>query len=117
MEKQNVGWKKNLSVEKKNVGWRIFPAKNGKVWTFPGMQDRKTAEAGKNPLGPIGEKKKLRIFFCQVVKKNVRWKKKCQRSKMTGLDLRPWTVIRNGNIRRCHAEGPGFESRRDQYLN
>ena len=28
---QNVGWKKNLSVEKKNVGWRISPAKNGHV--------------------------------------------------------------------------------------
>ena len=31
LEKQNVGWKKNLSVEKQNVGWRISPAKNGHV--------------------------------------------------------------------------------------
>ena len=31
LEKQNVGWKKNLSVEKKNVGWRISPPKNGHV--------------------------------------------------------------------------------------
>ena len=31
LEKQNVGWKKNLPVEKKNVGRRIYPAKNGNV--------------------------------------------------------------------------------------
>ena len=36
---------------------------------------------------------------------------------MTGLNLRPRTVSRNGNIRCCHAEGPGFESCRDQSLN
>ena len=30
-EKQNVSWKKNLSVEEKNVGWRISPPKNGHV--------------------------------------------------------------------------------------
>ena len=30
LEKQNVGWKKNLSVGKK-VDWRISPAKNGHV--------------------------------------------------------------------------------------
>ena len=49
--------------------------KNGNVRTFPGMQDRKTAEAGKNALGPIGRGKKVEIFFCQLVEKNVGWKK------------------------------------------
>ena len=48
------------------------------------------------------------------MKKSVGWKKKCQRSRMTGLNLRPRTVIRNGNICRCHAEGPGFDSRGSQ---
>ena len=36
---------------------------------------------------------------------------------MTGLNLWPRTISQNGNIRRRHAEGPGFGSRRDQYLN
>ena len=53
---KNVRWKKKLSVGKKNVGWRISPAIPGNVRTFPGMQDRKTAEAEKNPLGPRGKK-------------------------------------------------------------
>ena len=45
------------------------------------MQDRKTAEAGKNPLGPIGEEKKGEKFviwkkkFGQLEKQNVGWKK------------------------------------------
>ena len=34
--------------------------------------------------------------------KNVSWKKTCQRSGMIGLNLRPRTVSRNGNIRCCH---------------
>ena len=56
---------------------------------FPVMQDRKTAEAGKNPLGPIGgEKKKKKVCHfekksfssfgkkhCWLKKKNVGWKK------------------------------------------
>ena len=36
---------------------------------------------------------------------------------MNGLNLQRRTVSQHVNIRRCHAEGPGFESRRDQYLN
>ena len=75
----------------------------------------------KNPLGPIEEKKKFLIwrFFFLVSwrKKNLGWRKKCQQSGMTGPTLRRRTVSRNGNIRHCHAEGPGFESPRDQYLN
>ena len=85
------------------------------------MQDRKTAEAGEKPPRAYRKKKGLSFgkkeFFVGWKKKNVGWRKKCQRSGMTGLNLRRRTVSRNGNIRRCHAEGPGFESRRDQYLN
>ena len=43
---------KNLSFGKSDVGWRISPAIPGNVRTFPGMPDRKTAEAGQKPLGP-----------------------------------------------------------------
>ena len=93
---------KKMLVGKQNVGWRISPAK------FPVMQDRKTAEAGKNPLGPRGRKRKFDIFFLSVGEKKCRLEKKCQRSRMTGFNLRPRTVIRNGNIHCCHAEGaPG----------
>ena len=80
--KKNVGWQKIVSWEKKcrlekNVGWKISPAISGNVRTFPGMQDRKTAEGGKKPLGPMGEKKvrqkkncRLEIyFFCRLGKK------------------------------------------------
>ena len=81
------------------------------------MQDRNTAEAGKNALGPIGGGKQSWDFFLSVGEKKCRLEKKRQRSRMTGLNLRPWTLIRNGNIRRCHAAGPVFDSRRDQYLN
>ena len=49
---------------------------------FPVMQDRKTAEAGKTALGPIGggkEEKKFVIWkkkvFCRLEKQNVGWKK------------------------------------------
>ena len=59
LRKTNVGWKNNLSVGKKNVGGRISPAIPRNVRIFPGMQDRKRAEAGKNPLGPIGGEKRL----------------------------------------------------------
>ena len=45
--------------------------------TFPGMQDRKTAEAGKTPLGPIGDFFFVRwqFFFCRLGKQNVGPKK------------------------------------------
>ena len=75
---------KKLSVGKK---CRAIP----NVRTFPGMQDRNTAEAGKKPLGPrgggrgggvVGWEKKL-----SVGKTNVRW----------------------------NPRDSGFESRRDQY--
>ena len=83
----------------------------------PGMQDRKTAEPGKNPLGPLGEKKvcylekkgfcRFGTFFFSVERK----------MPAVGDDhLRPRTVSRNGNIRRYQAEGPGFEPRRDGSL-
>ena len=128
MEKQNVGWKKNLAVEKKmSVG--EFPLaktdmsgmsgipcnarpKNGrggkkrprayrggkkkksssfgktKCWLekkfpvmqdrkmAPVMQDRKTAEAGKNPLGPIGRNKKVENFFLSLGRKKCQLEKK-----------------------------------------
>ena len=54
-------WKKIVSW-KKNVRWRIYPAIPGNVRTFPEKQDRKTAEAGKNPLGPVAGKKKMGFF-------------------------------------------------------
>ena len=43
------------------MGWRLSPAIPGNVRTFPGMQDRKTAEAGKNLLGPTEEKRKEKV--------------------------------------------------------
>ena len=65
---------------KKNVGGRISPAIPGNVRTFPGMLDRKTAEVGKNPLGPIGwggggGKFVIWIFFGRLGGQNVGWKK------------------------------------------
>ena len=58
----------------KNFGWKISPAIPGNVRTFPGMQDRKTADAGENPLGPRGKTnvrcKKNFVGW----KKNVGWK-------------------------------------------
>ena len=96
-----VGWKNKMLVGKKTcrlkkkVGWRISPAKSGNVRTFPGMQDRKTAEAGKNALGPIGGKRK--IFFCHLEKKvfyrlekqNVGWKKNLSFEKKCRLENFP----------------------------
>ena len=70
MEKQNVGWKKNLSVEKK-CRLENFPCQNrtcAECPEFPVMQDRKTAEAGKNALGPIGGEKKKKV--CHLEKKS-----------------------------------------------
>ena len=49
---KNVGWKKHFVGWKKNVRWKISPAIPGNVRTFPGMRDRKTAEAETKPLGP-----------------------------------------------------------------
>ena len=60
---KNVGWKKHFVGWKKNVRWKISPAVPGNVRTLPGMQDRKTSEAGKTP-------------WALVEKKNVCWKKK-----------------------------------------
>ena len=55
-----VGWgKKHRLEEKKFVGWKIPPPIPGNARTFPRMQDRKTAQAEKNPLGPKGKKKCL----------------------------------------------------------
>ena len=78
LEKQNVGWKKNLPVGKKNVGWRSSPAKTDMsgVPEFPVMPDRKTAEAGKkHPRAyKAGGKRKKN---CQLEKKKfVGWKNK-----------------------------------------
>ena len=48
---------------------------------FPVMQDQKMAEAGKNALGPIGEKKEKKVchlekrVFCRLENQNVGWKK------------------------------------------
>ena len=64
--KKTVGWKKIVGWEK-SVGWRICPAIPGNVWAFPGMQDRKTADAEKKPLGPIGGGKKFVIWKTKVV--------------------------------------------------
>ena len=55
--------------------------------------------------------------FSRLGKKNVVGRKKCQPSGLTGRTSQRRTLSRNGGIRRSHAEGPGFESRSDQYLN
>ena len=59
------------------------------------MQDRKTAEAGNNALGPLGGKtgKKVRHLekkvFCQLEKKNVGWKKNLSVEKKCRLENVP----------------------------
>ena len=58
-----VSWGEKISVGKKFgrkfVGLKKkCPAIPRNVRTFPGMQDGKTAEAEKKPLGPRGEKKR-----------------------------------------------------------
>ena len=62
-----VGWKNKMLVGKKTCRLKKkcrlenFPCQNRtcpECPEFPVVQDRKTAEAGKNPLGPIGRKKK-----------------------------------------------------------
>ena len=74
MEKQNVAWKKNFSIEKK-MSVAEFPLAKTDMFgmsgtEFPVMQDRKTAEAGeKRPRAFRGKRK------VQLVKKNVGWKK------------------------------------------
>ena len=71
--------KKVCRLKKRNVAWGISPAKNGNVRTFPGMQDRKTAEAGKNALGPIGAEKIIvgwQFIFLSVGQKKCRLEKK-----------------------------------------
>ena len=76
----------------------------------------KNGRGGGKPQGLKGKKRKFWIFLCQLVKKKFGLEKKCQRSRMTRLNLWPRTVSQNGNIPRRHAKGPRFESRRDQYL-
>ena len=112
------------SLVGKKIGWKI----PGNVRTLPGMQDRKTAEAEKTPLGPRGEKNNFvgwEFFFVGWGKK-VFGGKKCQRSETvvywskwspTPVVNGPDRARLNGNIRHFLAGGSGFESRRDEYLN
>ena len=59
LDKQNVGWKKNLSVEKKSVG--EFPLPNTDMSGMSGIpwkaRPKNGRGGGKNALGSIGRKK------------------------------------------------------------
>ena len=100
----------------------------------PGFESHRALFGCQSVRGPTMEKKcyhAIRDGFEQLLRDELffwsdprraetvlQWYFGCgQRSRTTGLNLRPRTVSPNGNICRCHAKGPGFESRRDQYLN
>ena len=102
MEKQNVGWKKNLSVEERKCRLENFPWQKRTCLEcpeFPVMQDRKTV--GKKALGPIGEKngKKMVIWrkkvFCRLKKQNVGWKKNLSVEKKMWVGEFPKGHVRN----------------------
>ena len=70
---------------------------------FPVMQDRKTAKAGKNALGPVGEKKEKsssfgkKRFFGWKKQNVVGWKKTCRvKKKSVGWRISP---VKNGHVR------------------
>ena len=69
MEKQNVGWKKNLSVEKKlSVGEFPLP-KTEKSGHSLECKTEKRQRQGKTPRAYRGTKKKLGVFFVGLRKK------------------------------------------------
>ena len=105
-----------MSVEKKMlVGEFPLPKTDmSGMSRIPCNATPKNGRGEKKPPRAYREEKKIEIFFLSVGEKKCRLEKKCQWSRMTGVNLRPRTVIPNGSIRRCHAEGPGFDSRGSQ---
>ena len=64
LEKQNVGWKKNLSVEKKmSVGEFPLPKRDmSEMSGIPWNARPKNGRGGKNTLGPTGGGKKKKSW-------------------------------------------------------